>query len=385
MPKKKAKRRNRNNQNNNNNNDDKIKKYLTKIYTTPGGAGSFGGVKPLLDEVKRQGRYTLTKKRVTEFLKGRNEYTLHKPAKKVFPTHHILVGAPNDMHQGDLIDFNNLSKYNDGYSYILTVIDCFTRFAWAVPIENKGPRSIVKALEIVYAGRDTPSNFVSDAGREFTGNVTRDWYEEKNIHFSIAYGTHKAQFVERFNLTFKTMLFRNLTLTNSLRYIDKVADTVRAYNTRYHRTIGMRPIDVNAGNIKSIFFHMYGDPAKWMYGRYDSTYKLGDHVRISRLKGPFEKSYEESYSREIYIVYKVLSTEPVQYKLKSLNGELVKGRFYKQEMTSVKMDPNARYPIEKILDNRVVRGVKQVLVKWEGWNASYNDWINENEVGDINK
>ena len=382
MPKKKVKRINRNNQIVD---DDTLKEYLTTVYNRPGGAGSFGGVKPLLDEVKREGRYAITKKRVTEFLKSRDEYTLHKPAKKVFPTHHIVVGAPNDMHQGDLIDFNNISKQNDGYSYILMVIDCFTRFAWAIPLKNKVPATVVEGLEIVYARRDTPSNFVSDAGREFTGNATRDWFEEKDIHFAIAYGTHKAQFVERFNLTFKTMLFRNLTLSHSLRYIDKVADTVMAYNTRYHRTIGMRPVDVKPDNIKAVFFHMYGDPSNWRIEQHNTTYKVGDHVRISRLKGPFEKSYEESYSREIYIVNKILSTQPVQYKLKSLNNEVIKGRFYKQEMTSVKMEPNARYPIEKIIRNRVVGGVRQVLVKWKGWNATYNDWINEDEVGPINE
>jgi hypothetical protein len=48
------------------------------------------------------------------------------------------------------------------------------------------------------------------------------------------------------------------------------------------------------------------------------------------------------------------------------------------------MDPNTVYPIEKVLDRRVVRGVRQALVKWKGWNSSYNDWINETEIADIN-
>jgi len=381
MPKKKN-RRGRNNQHAH---IDPIEKYLTELYNTPGGAGSFGGVKPLLDEIKREGKYDIGKKRVVEFLKGRDEYTLHKPARKVYPTHHILVGGPNDMHQGDLIDFNTISKHNDGYSYILTVIDCFTRFAWAVPIKDKVPATVVAALKIVYGGLDTPSNFVSDAGREFTGNATRDWFKERDIHFAIAYGTHKAQFVERFNLTFKRMLFRSLTLTHTLRYIDRVDDTVRAYNSRFHRSIGMRPIDVNSDNAKSIFIHMYGDPKNWMVRQGgDGYYKRGDHVRISRLKGPFEKSYEESYSREVYVVNKVLATEPVQYKLNSLNGEKINGRFYKEEMTHVRMNPDTVYPIEKVLDHRVVGGVKQALVKWKGWNSSYNQWINEAELKGIN-
>ena len=381
MPKKRDKKKT----DNHDDNGDVIDKYIASVYDMPGGAGSFGGIKPLLDEIKREGRYVISRSRVIEFLKSRDEYTLHKPARKVYPTHHILVGGPNDMHQGDLIDFNTIAKHNDGYNYILTVIDCFTRFAWAVPLKDKVPSSIVKGLEIVYGGLDTPSNFVSDAGREFTANVTRDWFKERDIQFAVAYGTHKAQFVERFNLTFKRMLFRNLTLANNLRYIDKVGDTVRAYNTRFHRSIGMRPIDVKPSNVKSIFIHMYGDPKNWVVNHDDDGYyKLGDHVRISRLKGPFEKSYEESYSREVYVVDKILTTEPLQYKLKSLNGEEIKGRFYKHEMSHVKMDPNKEYPIETVLDHRVVRGVRQALVKWKGWNPTYNDWIPETELKHIN-
>ena len=37
----------------------------------------------------------------------------------------------------DLIDKSSLSKYNNNYKFIITVIDIFTKFVWAIPLKNK--------------------------------------------------------------------------------------------------------------------------------------------------------------------------------------------------------------------------------------------------------
>ena len=37
----------------------------------------------------------------------------------------------------DLIDKSSLSKYNNNYKFIFTVIDIFTKYAWAFPLKKK--------------------------------------------------------------------------------------------------------------------------------------------------------------------------------------------------------------------------------------------------------
>ena len=243
---------------------DEIYKYLESLYTDTKGSGSFGGAVPLYRAVRDEGVYKLTLNDVKEFLSGRDEYTLHKRIFHKFPTQHIIIGGPNDTVQIDLIDMGKGSaKYNEGVTFILTLIDCFSKYAHAVPLKNKTGDEIVRALGSIYDNRDKPTTIISDAGKEFTNVKTQEWFKQKNIQFHIAFGTHKGQFIERFNRSLKSLVSKYMTLHNTLKYIDVLDDMVHAYNTRYHSSTGYRPVDVNETNAKDIFIKMYGSPDGW--------------------------------------------------------------------------------------------------------------------------
>jgi len=365
--------------------EDRIETYLNSVYTDTKGGGSFGGVQNLLDQIHRETKFKISRKRVLDFLNSRDEYTLHRPAVKKFKTQKVIVGAINDYHQMDIMVFKDYAKDNDGYGYILGVIDCFSRYAWTVPMKTKSPSDVLDALDKVYKNRDTPSKIVSDAGKEFTSKLTEKWFKEHDIDFSIAYGSNKAMFIERFIRSYKAILFRYLTYKNTRRYIDKVDDFATAYNARYHSSIGMRPMDVNAGNQKELFYRMYGNPAKWHMNSKEPLYKIGDTVRISRIKSTFEKGFDQNYSREIYKIDKVLTTTPITYKLKSLQNESLLGRFYEQELMSVKVNRQTLYPIEKVLKHRTYKGKKQSLVRYLGWSHNSDEWVDDANLESINK
>ena len=55
-------------------------------------------------------------------------------------------------------------------------------------------------------------------------------------------------------------------------------------------------------------------------------------VRISKKKSTFEKGYTTRWTREIFVIEKVLNTNPVTYKINDLKGEEIKGSFYEQEL-----------------------------------------------------
>ena len=238
--------------------------YLTKVYTNPAGSGALGGVGPLYRVVKEEGIHNISRKDVADFLSGRDEYTLHRPISRKFPTQHIIIGGPNDTVQMDLIDMGRGSaRVNDGVMFILTVIDCFSKMAYAEPLVNKSAISIITALDKIYKNKDTPTTIVSDAGTEFTNTRTQKWMKGHNIQHHTAYGIHKAQFVERFNRSLKSLLSRYMTLHNTLRYLDVLQNIMRGYNSRYHSATGYKPIDVNETNAKAIFLKMYGSPGEW--------------------------------------------------------------------------------------------------------------------------
>ena len=53
---------------------------------------------------------------------------------------------------------------------------------------------------------------------------------------------------------------------------------------------------------------------------------------IFSASGNFEKGYTTRWTREIFVIEKVLNTNPVTYKINDLKGEEIKGSFYEQEL-----------------------------------------------------
>ena len=68
---------------------------------------------------------------------------------------------------------------------------------------------------------------------------------------------------------------------------------------------------------------------------------------------------------------------PHLYTLTDLNGQVIKGSFYEQELQLVD-NPNKMYRIERVLKTRITNGVKEALVKWKGFDEP--SWINYNNL-----
>ena len=68
-----------------------------------------------------------------------------------------------------------------------------------------------------------------------------------------------------------------------------------------------------------------------------SRFKVGDRVRISKLKNIFAKGYTPNWSKEIFIVDKINDIVPYTYNLKDLNDEQIIGSFYDRELQKTKL------------------------------------------------
>ncbi|GFW61344.1 uncharacterized protein F54H12.2 [Trichonephila clavipes] len=81
-------------------------------------------------------------------------YTLHKPVRHKFQRNRVLVSDIDRQFQADLVDMQSLAEFNKGYKYLLTCIDLFSKFAWAVPLKDKfGKKCKVWAIEIIFKER----------------------------------------------------------------------------------------------------------------------------------------------------------------------------------------------------------------------------------------
>ena len=61
-----------------------------------------------------------------------------------------MLSGTDDLWQMDLADLSDKMDENDDYRFMLTVIDVFSRWAWAEPVKTKSGPDEVKALTAVF-------------------------------------------------------------------------------------------------------------------------------------------------------------------------------------------------------------------------------------------
>ena len=76
-------------------------------------------------------------------------YELHKPARKNFIRRSFKVLGINETVQIDLIDMQNYARENSGNKYILTLIDTFSKKAYAAPLKNKTGLVVTEAIKTI--------------------------------------------------------------------------------------------------------------------------------------------------------------------------------------------------------------------------------------------
>lgn len=354
---------------------------LEKIYYNPGEAGSFGGVEPLFREASKRWK-TLTRKNVKEWLVDQEAYTLHKSARVRFKRNKIIVADVDDQWQADLTDMQQLSKYNSGYKYILTAIDVFSRHAWAVALKDKTGAEVFKAFKEIFSGGRVPHKLQTDRGKEFLNKKLSGLLKEQGVHHFVTNNEVKAAVIERFHRTLKSRMWRYFTANNTYRYIDVLPELVKSYNHSFHRTIQARPVDVNSANSLKIWRRVYGSHIRQKEA--STLFRKGDHVRVSKIKGTFEKGYEQTFTTEIFIVDEIITRgeRPVM-RLRDYDGEQLVGGFYPEELQKVNKREDRVYRIEKIEASRTKKKKKYYLVKWLGWPPKFNSWVAAEDVQDI--
>ena len=74
-------------------------------------------------------------------------YTLHMPKRKKFTRNKVIVSGIDNTWQADLVDLNRLSRKNNGFKYVITCIDVFSKFAWVIPIKTKTAKDTVEGFK----------------------------------------------------------------------------------------------------------------------------------------------------------------------------------------------------------------------------------------------
>uniref|UniRef100_V5I837 Uncharacterized transposon-derived protein F54H12.3 n=1 Tax=Anoplophora glabripennis TaxID=217634 RepID=V5I837_ANOGL len=297
---------------------------------------------------------------------------LHKPARINFRRRRTVIKGLNDLIQADLIDLIPYSKENNGYKYVLIVINCFSKFVWTKPLVSKSAQDVTIAMNMILQRfKKIPKNLQTDMGKEFYNENFKKLMKKYNINHYSVYSTKKASIVERSIRTIKNMLWRSFSLAGEYKWthiLDKIVDR---YNNTVHSTIRMKPNTVTSRNEKSLLKSTY---THLKIADKITKFKVGDHVRISKYREAFKKGYTPNWSSEIFIIRKIRLTNPTTYLLQDESGKEITGGFYELELQKVK-HPDAHL-VEKVLRKKG----NKVFVKWLGYDDKHNSWIDKNNV-----
>ena len=166
----------------------------------------------------------------------------------------------------------------------------------------------------------------------------KDLLSLNNIELYSTQNEEKSCVIERFNRTFKEKIFKYFTAYDTNKYYDVLDQIVNEYNNTFHNTIKMSPQEGSKKvNQNKIFERVFQDSKEPSCKKSSSAkFKIGDRVRITKYKGKFEKGYTTNFTREIFVIDKILNTIPVTYKIKDQKGEEIIGSFYEQELQKTK-------------------------------------------------
>ena len=344
-------------------------RLLERLYYESNRPSALGGVEKLYRAAKKHG---ITRSEVIAWLQLQPGYTLHKPARRRFRRNKVFVNGIDDQWQADLVDLQSLSRWNRGHKYLLTCLDILSKYAWVVPLKTKTGSELVKAFTKIFQQGRKPDKLQTDAGTEFKNKTFQTFLKQHHVHHFVTYNETKAQVVERFNRTLKQMMWRLFTTGSSYHYLDKINDMVNGnYNQTFHRSIKMKPSEVTAMNSQQVWRTIYGKQSSSV----NYKFKVGDQVKISKHKRVFEKSYLPNWSEETFTVAQRIARDPPVYKLKELDGELIKGTFYETELQKVIEPKDHLFRVEIVLRRRSKGGQAEVLVHWKGWPKKYDSWI----------
>ena len=150
------------------------------------------------------------------------------------------------------------SKINEGFNYIFTNIDIFSKYAWAFPIKTKKIQDVKLCFRKIF--KERKPNFIwSDKETAIFSKEMLKYFEDNNVTIYHTNSHLKAVNIERFNRSLRELMMKLCVKNNYTIWYNILPKLIKTYSNRYHSTIKMKPIEVNKLNeryIKKMFILM---------------------------------------------------------------------------------------------------------------------------------
>ena len=364
---------------------------IKRIYYTTKEAGSYSNPLILYRILKKKDT-SCTLKKVREWLREQSVYNLHRFRKLKFERRKIVRLRPYETLTSDIIFLQDLSKYNSGFAYILTIVCLFSNKAWAFPMKKKTKKSTSEGLEKVLVElRGRVMNLWTDDGGEY---MNLDIYDKYNVNRYSVNSPLKCSHIEIFNKSLENRLFRVMTSKCTLRWIDYLNDVIESWNnTPSSRLYYASPNQAVVTPYKEMLQKKFREEREKMSKKYKNKkidIKENDTVFVVKPKTIFSRGYKSNFNDKTKKVEKVFKTSPPTFKLTGL-----KRLFYRNEIAPTidseienKQDKQYYFIVKKrVFVGRELRAYRsRVGQQYEYLIRSHSDpdceeWVSEKQPG----
>ena len=239
-----------------------------------------------------------------------------KPPKKNYPSNKTINKSIDDTWSSDLLDMNDYGpKNNKGYTYILVVIDNFSKFGWTIPLKNKFSQSITDAFsEIIKSSNRKPNLLETDDGKEYVNKIFNEFLNNNKIKRYSRYTDKGAVFAGRFNKTVRKLLKKPVFEKGNADWLSELSSVVNKYNNTIHNSIKMTPVQASKKVNEKLVYSNLQDKRK----KLNPKFKLGQLVRTADSKRVFSKGDSTNWSYKLYTKTEIIHDTKTSYRINYL-------------------------------------------------------------------
>ena len=137
---------------------------------------------------------------------------LHKPFIRKFKKTKVHSSFKDNIWGVDIADMQLISKYNKGIKYLLSVIDTFSKYAFAVALKDKKGATIADAFQsILKNSKRKPNKIRVDQGSKFYNTYFKKWLKDNNIEMYSTHNEGKSVVAEKIIRTSKNKIYKHIT------------------------------------------------------------------------------------------------------------------------------------------------------------------------------
>ena len=301
---------------------------------------------------------------------------------------------PKCIYQADILFMPD----DDGYKYVLVVVDTADGRTDAVPIKNKDNKTVIDAFKKAFKKLGVPNAMQVDAGSEFKG-LTADFFEMEEIpvKVSLVGRSRQMSYAENRNKTIGKMLFERMTAQELLtgkqsnHWIEDIKYVIDAINKKAKVTFKAK--------LKRL--SKYDEPII-----IDDIFNFGQRVRVildkpkdtfgNKLHGTF-RATDIRFSTDIFEIDNIILNDgmPPLYIVKNINTDEIKPVAYTKNQLQAVSDVPIEPPKSVIRGNPkptvfIIKDIdgKRTKNKLVQYNVLYKghkvyEWVNKKDLINI--